>query len=391
MRILYVVDYYQPQIGYSEYYIPRELKKMGHQVWILTSNYYYPFPNYENTSGKILGARKQLAGEKTVEGIHIIKEEMKLEIFTRAIFTGHKNHLQKIRPEIVIVNKSAGFNTIRMAQLKDEFGYKLLSYDAHLPSGFYAEGSLWMKYFFYFLFRLFFAKLLNDKVDTFVAVQEETQVIMRDFYGQKRSIHIPLGTDTDRFYFDALWRQKIRSQLGLKEKSFAILYSGKLIPTKGISILFRAFAKLAPKYPDMHLVLVGSGTNQYLSECFSELPEAFHSRVHLVGFQNTKKLFRYYSAAEVGVWPLEESTSMNDIAACKKPFIANHTIGAKIRLSNNNALLYKQHDSNDLAKKIEWLYKNPKERTQMGRRGQQLIRQKLNWRSIVKEYLSYVS
>ena len=44
---------------------------------------------------------------------------------------------------------------------------------------------------------------------------------------------------------------------------------------------------------------------------------------------------------------------MNDAASCSLVFIANHKIGARLRLSNNNALLYKAGNSADLAKKIE--------------------------------------
>ncbi len=391
MKILYVVDYYQPQLGYSEYYLPRELKKLGHTVWILTSNYYYPFPNYEQSSGKILGPRKQQTGERIIEGIRVIKEQMKFEVFTRAIFFNHHAYLDRLRPDIVIVNKSAGFNTIRMAQLKDKYGYKLLSYDAHLPSGFYAVGNIWVKRVFYFLFRLFFARLLNAKVDQFVAVQEETITIMKHFYGQKNIVHIPLGTDTGRFRYSAEARNEVRRKLGMKSTDFVIVYSGKIVETKGITILCQAHALLVKKYPSLKTILVGNGPDEYLQKCFAHLSDDERKSIYLLGFQHTKNLYKYYSAADVGVWPLEESTSMNDLAACQRPFICNHTIGAKVRLSNKNALIYKKGDEKDLAKKIEYLINNRAESKKMGRRGYDLVIKRLSWSSIVKEYLSYVT
>ena len=49
-KILFVVDYYQPKLGYGSYYIPKSLAKLGNEVTILTSNFYYPFPKYEETA-----------------------------------------------------------------------------------------------------------------------------------------------------------------------------------------------------------------------------------------------------------------------------------------------------------------------------------------------------
>lgn len=389
MKILFVADYYQPQLGYSEYHIPHQLKKKGHTVKILTSNYYYPFPDYEHTSGKILGPRQQKAGIFNQWGIPVIKEKLLFEVFTRAIIGNHRKHLAQFKPDLVIVNKSSSFNIIRMAQLKREFGYTLITYDTHLPSGFYATGNLVVKKVFYFLFRIFFARLLEREVDVFIAGQEKTVEIMRDFYGQPNAIHIPLGTDTFRFYYDPTARMKIRKRLSIPKQSFVTLYSGKLIKTKGIHILAKAFLKLLKKHDDMFLILVGNGSDEYLSSCFTGFTAQEMEKVKIVGFQKNEELYQYYSAADVGAWPLEESTAMNDLAACEVPFIANDTIGAQTRIQNNNAVLYKKGDSNDLAKKIELLYNNPAKRKRMGRNGYQLIKEQLSWEKIVDKYLAY--
>jgi len=389
MNILYVVDYYQPQLGYSEYYIPKELSRLGHTVWILTSNYFYPFPDYDNTSGKLLGPRKQKAEITNQDDIIVIKEEMKAEIFTRSIFAHHEKYLQLLQPDLVMVNKSSGFNVIRMAQLKKKYGYKLISYDAHLPSGFYASGNLFLKKVFYFLFRLFFARLLNTQVDKFAAVQEKTREIMEQFYGQKNIVHIPLGTDTQIFKYSEKEKKACKKKYKIPSHNFVIGYSGKLIETKGIDILFASFNELSQKYKDISLLLIGNGTEEYLQKCYEKVEEKYHKNIIVVGFQNNKNLYKYYSAFDVGVWPLEESTSMNDVAACGIPFIANNQIGARVRLSNNNALTYKKGNVKDLSKKIEYLYRNREKSKLMGKNGFELIINKLSWKKIVEKYLTY--
>lgn len=388
MKILYSVDYYQPQLGYSEYFIPRQLQKLGHEVIIFTSNYYFPFPKYDETAGKLLGERQQKPGKSRKNGITIIKQPMKYEVFTRAIFDGHEEIVKEFQPDLVMVNKIPGYNCIRFAQLKKKYGYKLLAYDAHLPSGFYAEGNILAKYFFYAAFQVLFARLLQQNVDTFIAVQEETEVIIRQFYGiQKKIVHIPLGTDTDLFSYSASDRAAVRKKYKLSSKNIVVIYTGKIIEEKGVSLLFEAANRLFPDHPQLRLLLVGAGSEEYIHLCHSKLQPEFSDRVIWTGFQKNEKLPALYSASDIGVWPLQESTAMNDAAACNLPFIANDEIGARARLANKNAFLYKKGNSKDLAKKIEKLILNPVERKAMGKRGRKLMVDKLSWKSVVDEYL----
>lgn len=388
MKILYAVDYYQPQIGYSEFFLPRELSKLGHTVTILTSNYYYPFPNYKETAGKILGDRQQPAGTFRQGKIKVIKEPLRAEIFTRAIIANHAKYLDQIKPDLVIVNKTAGWNAIRLAMLKKKYGYELITYDAHLPSGFHATGNLFAKKVFYTIFRLLFANLLNTQGDAHVAVQEKTVDIMRDYYGIKDITYIPLGTDVERFHRDPSLGRSIRKKFGIPRAAFVLIYTGKIVETKGVDILCRSFGELAGKFPMLHLLLVGSGAPEYTQKCLSYIKPHYHDRLHWAGFQNNEELYKYYSAADLGVWPLEESTAMNDAMACKLPFIANHTLGARRKLANDNALLYRRGNAHDLARQIRTLMQDRKRAKAMGARGKELIDRELNWSVIAKQYLN---
>ena len=389
MKILFMVDYYQPKLGYGSYYIPRELARLGHNVTIFTSNYYYPFPKYEETAGKILGSRRIMPGITKENGVTVVRKAMKLEIFTRAIVGGQEEYIRRFKPDIVIVDKTAGFNQIVASILKNKYKYRLISIDAHLPSGFKAEGNIIVKNIFYWLFRLFFSKLINKATDKFIAVQEETVLIIKKYYGvRKKIVHIPLGTDLDLFNKDPVAGSKIKGKYKITPKDFVIIYTGKVIEEKGVDILFKAINILLGRNKKLKLLIVGSGSRDYQNYCESKLNKKYLSNAIWVGFKPAKDLYKFYSASDVAVWPLQESMSMNDAAACGLPFIANHTVGARLRLSNNNALLYKMGDEKDLAKKIEYLLLNPSARKQMGARGRQLMENKLSWSKIAKEYIS---
>lgn len=389
MKILLVIDYYQPQLGYSEKHIVEQLVKQGHQVQVLTSNRYFPFPDYSASAGKILGPRILKAGSITKNGVKIIRQPVQFEIFARAIFTGHQEVLQSFKPDVVIVNKVAGFHSVRLAQLKSQFGYKLVSYDSHLPSEFYRE-NVGIKRLIYGSYAKLFGGILNSKVDKFVAVQEGTIEIMKDFYGVKKNIeYIPLGTDIDQFRFDKKQRLLLRTKYRIKNKDFVIIYTGKIVEAKGVDLLFKAFGELIKLHSDIKLVLIGDGVADYKQKCLSLVPIQNHNSIIFAGFQKNDDLYKFYSMSDVGVWPLQESTAMNDAAACSLVFIANDQIGTKTRVSMNNALLYKKDNVDDLTKKIEYLYSHADERKQMGQRGRQLVEAKLSWAKIAQQYIQF--
>jgi glycosyltransferase involved in cell wall biosynthesis len=102
-----------------------------------------------------------------------------------------------------------------------------------------------------------------------------------------------------------------------------------------------------------------------------------------VPFVPTTELPRYYWAADIGVWPREESTSQLDAMACDLPLILSDKISVIERI-NGNGLLYKEGDHKDLANKIESIEDN-KVRERMYKIGVEKALNKLSWMAIAKD------
>lgn len=387
MRILIAADYYQTTIGYSKLHVPQQLLKRGHLIRVITSNKYFPFPKYKQTVEKILGSRERKIGLKVENGIPIKRKKTVLEIFSRCLFFGLKEEIKIYRPDIMIVYGVSSFSAIQASFLKKYFKHKLIMVDTHLPSEF-ESGNRTLKAIFYFIFRFLFSKLISNNVDKIIAAQEKTKEIITGVYGiNKEVVLIDQGTDLNKFRFDEKWRIKLRENLQLKKNDFLIIYTGKVIPSKGVDILCAAFNLLGKKRKELYLLIVGNGEDEYLKKCISKIDGNILDRVKFVDFQPEDELFKYYSASDLAVWPLQETLSMNDAMACQLPFIANNTLGAKTRISGDNALLYKKGDIKDLAEKIEYIYNNPKLAKKMGRNGRKLAREKLSWEKIALEYI----
>ncbi len=391
MKILVVSDYYQPKLPYAKERLSQEFIRLGHTVTVLTSDRFFPFHSYNNTVASTLGPRIITSGIFQEDGITVIRKKPILEMFSRVFFIGIRSHIETYKPDVVVVFGIASPSAIQVANAKTTENFRLILADSHLPSELHRGASLLLtaKSFLYWIFRVCFSSKIEKKADKIVAQQDATVQVIRQAYGIKNKpiTIVPNGTDTQVYRFLPKWRKKLRKKIGIPESDFVIIYTGKVVSSKGIEILMAAFSALSLRHKDIWCVLVGNGPDDYRKHCLSQVSKNAKKRVRSIPFQPQNVLAHFYSMADVAVWPLQESLSMNDAASCERVFIANDTMGDNIRTGNNNAVLYKKGNAPDLAKKIESLYLNPKARKEMGKRGRALMVKKLSWPKLAHAFL----
>lgn len=175
--------------------------------------------------------------------------------------------------------------------------------------------------------------LLLKRTDAIVAISEEIgREAVRSGFEASRIHHIPHGIDTSHYApVSALQKLALRKSLGLPEDRILATYTGRLIAGKGLETLFEAFRSLAD-LPALHLVLVGSGSEQVISiegklrEEASLAPLA--GRITFTG--RVENVAAYLQASDVFVFPtLNESLGMSAVEAqaCGLPAVASRTGG----------------------------------------------------------------
>lgn len=78
--------------------------------------------------------------------------------------------------------------------------------------------------------------------------------------GALPSVIVPPGVDTDRFVpLSSADRRAAREQLGLPADGRLVVSVSRLVPRKGMDVLIKATALLAPSRPDLTLAIAGAG------------------------------------------------------------------------------------------------------------------------------------
>lgn len=113
-------------------------------------------------------------------------------------------------------------------------------------------------------------------------------------------------------------RAAFKYSLGLHEEGIIYLYSGYLIPRKGVDYLLKAWMEHIKTYPKDQLLLVGGGE---LQETLAKTYEAEKS-IHFMGTVVYDTIYQYYNIADVFVIPtLEDNWSLvvPEAMACGLP------------------------------------------------------------------------
>jgi glycosyltransferase involved in cell wall biosynthesis len=223
-------------------------------------------------------------------------------------------------------------------------------------------------------FLLAMRNALMQRADRFLSI---SSAIRREFLEcgvpPERIVSIKNGIDTTRFSpVSPSERTALRRRLGLPD-GLLCTYTGKLNRMKGLEMLLRAWRRLLARHPEFHLVLVGSGANQFLS-CEDEL-RAFVREIGLersVTFTGAvSNVHEYLLASDLFVFPSESEAlpiSLVEAMACGLPVVATRVGGIPDVVDDGvDGRLIEVGDEDGLVSAVEILSENPGTRAQFGR------------------------
>jgi len=388
MRIVHVVEYFHSMLGYQELFLAKEHVKAGHDVYVVTSDRYHS-SIYTRSMAVLIGSRVKGAGFFNESGIQVWRLKTRIELPNIIWVAGLEGKIRELKPDLVIMHGVTNLTAVRIARMKKKTGgFKLVFDDHAIP-----ENTTGKMRVLYPLFRWTFSRPVQKAADALVAIVPETKAFMNRKYGipLERITVIPLGADTGLFRFDADARLEVRKELGVKEDDTVFIYASKIIPSRYLSVFIEATGRLLVTHEKIKVLMIGSGEEQYISEMKQDVRTRELERIFVwLGAVSNEQLYRYYSAADVSVWPFGPSIGMREAMSCRLPIIIGENSRVTELVENNNGLLFREGDASDLARQMEKLL-DPELRKEMGNNGRALVEEKLSWEKIAERFIELVS
>ena len=169
---------------------------------------------------------------------------------------------------------------------------------------------------------------------------EQSQLSFLYQFDARKTVIIPPGVDTSRFY--PIPKDEARAAIGLKPQDRLLLFVGRIEPLKGIDTLIQAIGQLTQaglqsEFPH-YLAIIGGDPDASEVEMNAEMLRlkqltkslGIDDLVLFLGKRNQDTLPYYYSAAEVVIMPSHyESFGMValEAMACGTPVVASQVGG----------------------------------------------------------------
>jgi len=224
----------------------------------------------------------------------------------------------------------------------------------------------------------------------------------RDFYlyhgvKENRLFTVPYTVNNEYFVSAANEcneKSELRQALGLPTDRSLILFASKLIRRKRPMDLLHAYRRLCDLGVESGLVFVGSGEQETALKAYVEQYRLPH--VYFFGFKNQSEVPKFYSIADVFVFPSEDEPwglVLNEAMCSGLPVIVSRGVGAAPDLVRHglNGFVYDTGDKEALTGYLlNMVAADTELRKQMGQASREVIANWSNERCVVgiKEALS---
>ncbi len=179
------------------------------------------------------------------------------------------------------------------------------------------------------------------------------------------------------------------------QRENALLFVGRLVEKKGLHYLLAALPLIIKQHSNVTLTIAGSGTDESkLKKQVIDLE--LNQYVKFLGAVENEQLPVLYQSSEIVIFPSIIATDgdregfglvLVEALGCECAVAASDLPAMQdILTDNENALIFKQKNSQDLADKVHQLLSNPQLRLSLGKLGRQNMLERYDWRIITKRY-----
>jgi colanic acid biosynthesis glycosyl transferase WcaI len=402
MRFLILTQYFPPEIGAPQTRLAamaRELVRLGNDVEVVTALPNYPsghiFPEY----------RRQLWLTERIDGFRVHRTWLwpamgagagRLLNYASFSVTALFGLLRARKPDVVFVESPPlslvvpGVLAVKAWRAALVLNVADLWPDSAHDLGLLGDGPL-----------LRFARKLESWAYRHSdAVNAVTDGIRDRLITQKRVpaskvLFLPNGVDIELFRPQERDLSELR-KLGVSVNSDArvAMYAGTMGLAQGLEVALDAMALLSPRKPDLHLVLVGDGSERPALE--SRAREMGLRTVWFVPPQPLQHLARLWAGADVGLASLKDlplfagarPSKLFPMMASAKPVVFSGAGEAAALIEGAEAgVAVPPEDPSALAEALLKLASDDELARRLGGNGRRFVEQHLTWEKVVGDWL----
>jgi glycosyltransferase involved in cell wall biosynthesis len=393
MRIVHVADYFQPKLGYQEYYLAVCQAAAGHDVHVVTSDRYMPFPNYSQTVQSLLGPRIVGPATSHSEGVTVHRLPCAFEFRRNAIWLrGLESTVAGINPDVVSVDGVFAVTPARIASMNRRLRLPLV-FDNHAAVYNTALEPSLRHRLTRVLFRHWALPVVRGEADVLIAIDEGTRaMLVNEMRVDPESVVvIELGADTRAFHPDSRARARWRTQHGF-DGCCVVTFTGKLLPVKGAHLVLEAAARVVEQIDKLRVVIVGNGPPEYVSRLddLARQPGLVGRVLFIREFLDRPRLNEVLNGSDLGVWPVEPSNVIQEAIAAGLPIVlpAQNPEGLSNSryVRNDNGLLYQRGCIEALSAAFRTLAMDSELRRSMSLKARELAERELGWDVVANRF-----
>lgn len=382
MRIVQVAQFYLPWLGYQEFYLSRELARLGHEVLVVASDLRWS-PD-ELSRAHASGQHRMPAGETVDDGFRCLRLRSVATVRGRLLLRGVGAAIRSFQPDAVHAHGYLLPLTAQAASATDRRTSRFVV-DEHQLAYQAKTGSLHRAQ------RRFASALarqwLLPRIDALVPVADGAREWLINGYGCPPAAigaTIPLGADPDVFRPDDELRARGRAELGVSADEIVVLSSGKIAPHKRLDLLIAAAQRVSD--PRVVVVLIGNAVAETARDLEAQAREA-GVRLRIAAAVPTTELPRFFNAADICAWPADCTISHLEAASCGRAIIVPDEDAIADRIDAGNGLAAHTGDVDALAAALRRLCQDDQLRRSMGARGRAIVERRYAWRRIAERWL----
>jgi glycosyltransferase involved in cell wall biosynthesis len=381
-KLLHITYQFHPEMGY-DVNLFATYADPGMEVIILTSD---NLDLWNTTAAEVAEKDNQIYSRF---GVRIIRlRSFKTGKKKAGIFIpGLNSAIDRINPQIIFFH---GLESVTFAwSIFRQLGKRYVVADTHTLFNQFIDltflGGLYLKGLFK---PLIIRKMRKWNCPVFYTAKENKRVL--EWYGFPDSQIYNNEICTNLEVFRKVETDRNTVFPGIDPHSKVILYTGKFDHFKQPALILDAIKTVQDKVDfNLSVVFVGPRNESYITTLLKQEPENKNIKIFIQPAVSNHELYLYYSAADIAVFPRQNTLSSLDAQACGLPVIMERDETNSERLQKGG-VCYESGDMKDLGEKILELLTNEDLRNQLSEQGPLHMRDRYNYSKKMAEIQNFI-